>query len=150
VDPDRLVKNVVSRLKDWRNDSSSEDSVQSLGKQRPSSLPLVNQLRRYTGLTAAAVAHSLDVPLVFLSLLERHAGSVPQGWRTELSKRAQQKLGVTSDVVMSALDYTDQLRPAALRDSSPPSVTLSYEEMLAQSGMDEAARQFWRHLAEQP
>lgn len=147
VNPDRLVRNVVGMVEQWKEVNVGADSSHITSSQVPPSLPLVNYLRRSTGMPTAEIAKEMGLTVAFLSLLERHAESLPHVWRTELANRAEQMLGVPREAVISAFDYRLHLRPAALEDSSRQTDAFDYEEVLSQSGMDESAKQVWRDLA---
>jgi transcriptional regulator with XRE-family HTH domain len=147
VDPDRLVRNVVGMVEQWKEVNAGADISHTISSPVPSNLPLVNHLRRSTGMSTTEIAKEMGVTVTFLSLLERHAESLPHAWRAELADRAEQMLGVPREAVISAFDYRSHLRLAALEDSSRQTEAFDYEEVLAQSGMDEPVKQVWRALA---
>ncbi|MDQ5826818.1 MAG: hypothetical protein M3441_21795 [Chloroflexota bacterium] len=148
VDPDRLVRNVTGKLQRWREAAPDATRHGAHGKPAPPPLPLVNQLRRHTGMSAAEIAKEVGVTVSFLSLLERHAENIPYAWRTELAVRSEQGLGVPREVVIGAFDYRPQLRPAAFEESLHTATAFDYEDILTRSGMEEPAKQVWRALAE--
>lgn len=140
LDADRLVDNVKARVSQML--SKSEDEILLL--------PLLNELKRRTRLSASEIALRLGVPLAFLSAMERYANLIPFGWRSELANRAERSLQISGEILLATFEVPTHPPVAALRDPSLQHEKLNYEKILEEAGMDEAMIQFWLSLASEP
>lgn len=140
LNADRLTDNVKARVSAML--SKSEDEV--------SLLPLLNELKRRTRLSASEIALRLGVPLAFLSAIERYANFIPSAWRSELANRAERGLQISGEILLATFEVPTHPPVAALRDPSLQHEKLNYEKILEEAGMDEAMIQFWLSLASEP
>src|ERR1700752_1295533 len=137
VDADQLVKRARSRL----------DTGMDLTKEgRRFSLPLIRQLRRPTNLSSTDIAHRLNVPLAFLSAIERHLDVTPSSWCEELATRIERAFQIPQDLAMAIFESQSRLEVVNLNQSSRDQ-KISPAYILDMSGMDESSKQFWLDLA---
>jgi len=144
INPNILVNTVQAKIQGYLNTQEQLDEEETNGSISHS-LPLLNALRKYTGLPAPTVAKELGVPLAFLSAIDRYPESVPYSWRAEISARAERILRISRNVVMASFENSLHFELAALSDNSTD--TINYEEILEQSGMSDEDKQFWLSLA---
>jgi plasmid maintenance system antidote protein VapI len=111
-----------------------------------SSLPLINQLRRLTNLSPNDIARRLDVPLAFLSAIERHLDVTPSSWREELAARIERAFQISKDLAVALFASQSRLEIANLNQSSSYQKT-ALEDVFDMSEMDERSKQFWLDLA---
>jgi hypothetical protein len=140
VDPDRLVRHVMTDVKPWLE----------VATEAPHSTrrPLIGALQQRTNLPPSAIAKALDVPVTFLSAVSRYPQVVPDRWRRELAGRAEGALQVDRHIVVALLTQPFQYDMAASRDTPYSTQAVeSYEDILERSGMSLEARQYWRALA---
>jgi len=135
LNAERLVNNVKARVSEMLSRSGDKISL----------LPLLNELKRRTRLSASDIARKLGVPLLFLSTVERYADIIPSAWRSELADRAERSLQVSRELVLATLEIP-ALEVAALRDPALRDEKLSYEKILEESGIEESERRFWLSL----
>lgn len=110
------------------------------------SLPLINQLRRLTNLSPNDIALRLDIPLAFLSAIERHLDMTPSSWHEELATRIERSFELSKDVALALFTSQSRLEIANLSQSSSYQKT-NVEDILDTSEMDERSKQFWLDLA---
>jgi DNA-binding transcriptional regulator YiaG len=142
VDPEQLVATVRRRLATVRE----RDTLGTTKEAKAFSLPLINQLRRLTNLSPQNIARRLDVPLAFLSAIERHLDAIPAPWREELAKRIKRTLQIDEDLAFTLLQSNSKLEFANL-NQSPANQRITPEYLLDMSDMDQRSRQFWLDLA---
>lgn len=135
LNAERLLYNVKARVSEMLSRSGDKISL----------LPLLNELKRRTRLSASDIARKLGVPLLFLSTVERYADIIPSAWRSELADRAERSLQVSREVVLATLEVP-ALEVAALKDPVLRHEKLSYEKILDESGIEESERRFWLSL----
>jgi hypothetical protein len=88
----------------------------------------------------------LDVPLAFLSAIERHLDVTPSSWRYELATRIEQAFQISKDLAVALFASQSRLEVANL--TQPPSYQkTTLEDILDMSEMDERSKQFWLDLA---
>jgi hypothetical protein len=140
VDPDRLLNRVSGRLAELMGRTKTKSETKGF------TLPLLNELKRHSGLSAPEIARKLEVPLAFLSAVERNVHVIPFGWRVELATRAERTLQISRDAVVAALGSPLQFELAAFSDRLSDENT-SYEQILEESGMNDSTKQFWLAIA---
>src|ERR1043166_432518 len=101
VDPNRLVRMVMTEIEPLLNDSREVSSGIELGVG--GSLPLIEVLRQRTKLSISAIANALDVSSGFLTEIARHPTVIPEKWREELISRATDSLNIESTLMNKAL-----------------------------------------------
>lgn len=152
IDPDRLVSGVRAKFERLRN-SSDEDVRRTAGAEEDTTdaaapLPLLGELREQTGMRASQIAEEMGVTVPFLSAVARYHKAVPDPWRDELITRAERKLpGVKAVPLRRSLEHPFQSEMAAKRDAPYETDEVDFENLLAQSGLSEEQKQFWRSLA---
>ncbi|ETW99853.1 MAG: hypothetical protein ETSY1_13320 [Candidatus Entotheonella factor] len=140
VDPDRLVSRVMA---DIGRHLRAGDAA-----PRPAARPLLIALRDSTRLPSSAIAEALDVPVPFLSMVSRHPKAVPEKWRQELARRAEQRLEIDPESVLQSFSAAFQFDRAAMRETSYTADAVQhYDDILERSGMTPDMRQFWQNLA---
>jgi hypothetical protein len=142
VDPEQLLVRVRRRLGELT--TQTKTSGEHEAKHFP--LPLLNELKRHSRLSAPEIAQRLEVPLAFLSAVERHGRVIPIGWCVEIAARAERVLKISRDVIVASLKSPSQLEIATFSDRLSGE-NISYEQILEESGMDEPAKHFWRSIA---
>ena len=142
VDPDQLVK----RVRSYVAATIGPTTNRSTKERKRFSLPLINQLRRLTNLSPNDIARRLDIPLAFLSAIERHLDITPSSWREELATRIERAFQISKDVAVTLFASQSQLEIANFNQSSSYQKT-NVEDILDMSEMDERSKQFWLDLA---
>jgi hypothetical protein len=142
VDPEQFVNSVRFRLGEAM--ASADGGVTREAKRFP--LPLLNELKRHSKLSAPEIAQRLEVPLAFLSAVERYGRVIPYGWCVELAARAERVLNISRDVIVTSLKSPSHLEIATFSDRLSYE-NISYEQILEESGMDEPAKHYWRSIA---
>jgi hypothetical protein len=138
VDPNHLVQRVLADVQRFLH------APDALADPRP----LLVTLRQQTQLPPSAIAAAMAVPVPFLSMVSRHPRAVPVSWREELARRAERCFKIDQHVVVTSFAAPFQYDMAAARTTPYPTDTVrGYEDILARSGMDAEARQFWHSLA---
>lgn len=148
VDPDQLVSGVRAKFERLKN-SSQGGTQQAAEEQREAAapLPLLGELREQTGMRASQIAEAMGVTVPFLSAVARYPKAVPGPWRDELVTRAERKLpGVKVGPLRRSLEHPFQADMAANRDTPYAAEEVDYENILAQSGLTDDQKQFWRSL----
>jgi len=143
VDPDQLIERVRSHVAT----AIGPTTVGLTKEAKRFSLPLINQLRRLTNLSPNDIARRLDVPLAFLSAIERHVDVTPSSWREELAKRIERAFQINIDRAVSIFASQSRLEVANLNQPSSYQKT-TLEDILDMSEMDERSKQFWLDLAQ--
>jgi len=139
VDPDEFVNKVRARL----DDRLSLGSGGTTQEARRFTLPLIGQLRKLTQLSPNEMARRLEVPLAFLSAIERHLEVTPSSWRLELARRVELAFQISKDLALAIFETQSRLEVTNLHQSSSDG-QLTHEDILDMSQMDESSRQFWR------
>ena len=103
-------------------------------------------MKKINNLSATEIAQRLDVPLAFLSAVERHLTVIPSSWRDELAARIERTLHISKEVVVAVFETPSRLEVATLNHRSSDQI-LRYEDILEMSDMDESSKQFWLDLA---
>jgi hypothetical protein len=142
VDPDQLVERVRSYVAATIDPTTNRSTKE--GKRF--SLPLINQLRRLTDLSPNDIARRLDIPLAFLSAIERQLDITPFSWRDELATRVERAFQISKEVAVELFASPSRLEIANL-NKSPSSQDTTLEDILDMSEMDEKSKQFWLDLA---
>lgn len=142
VDSDEFVKKVRARL----DDGLSPGSVGTTQEARRFTLPLISRLRKLTQLSPNEIARRLEVPLAFLSAIERHLEVTPSSWRLELARRVERAFQISKDLALAIFESQSRLEVTNLHQSSSDR-QLTHEDILDMSEMDESSRQFWLDLA---
>lgn len=142
VDPDQLVKRVRSYVA-----ATIDPTTNRLTKKdKRFSLPLIIQLRRLTNLSPNDIARRLDIPLAFLSSIERQLDIIPSSWRDELATRIERGFQISKEVAVELFAGQSRLEIANLNKSSMYQNT-TLEDILDTSEIDEKSKQFWLDLA---
>lgn len=145
VDPDHLVRQVMSALQPFRPPSDTAPET-----RLDSPRPLLVALREHTQLAPSAIAEAMEVPVTFLSVLSRYPTAVPEPWQQELANRARRQLDMEPHVVLDAFVASLRYELAASRDVPYASDAVrGYEELLERSGLSAEAKLFWQTLAEE-
>ena len=142
IDPDEFVKRIQSQL----STMMSPPTVGPTKDAKPFALPLISQLRRLTHLSANEIARRLDVPLAFLSEIERHLEVTPSSWRVELARRVERAFQISKDLAFAIFESQSRLEVTNLHQSSSDR-QLTHKDILDMSEMDETSKQFWLDLA---
>jgi hypothetical protein len=145
VEPERFVHRVLTDVKRFLHDASPAVSPASTRH------PLLVTLRQQTRLAPSEIAAAMAVPVPFLSMVSRHPDAVPASWRAELARRAEDRLQIAQQVVMTSFEAPFQYDMAAARTTPyPTDAVRHYADILERSGMHAEARQFWQNLAANP
>jgi hypothetical protein len=143
VDPERLVSRVRADIVRHLHHEDSAPVAPGIPAR-----PLLVALRDSTQLPSSAIAEALEVPVPFLSMVSRHPNAVPEPWRQELARRAEQRLEIGRDAILQSFSSPFQFDRAARRDTPYTADPVQhYEDILERSGMAPEARQFWQTLA---
>lgn len=153
-DPDQSsehVRDVLLRaVKSYQQKTSvSDGEIKDGAAGEGDSLPLLGVWKKYTNLKPRAIAKAIGVTVTFLSDINRHAKTVPRRWLTALATLGKQALGIPEQITLQALGQPFQYERAASRDDAYEKCTVSCEEILDRSGMDEKERQYWRDMLEE-
>lgn len=150
IDPVRVLSNAEAKLEQLRRDHPVKMSIGGKsdvsGEQQSQQSPLA-ELHERTKLPATKIADQMGVTVPFLAAVGRNPKVVPISWRKELDARAARELDVPSGVLTNAFEQPYQMPMAAMRDTQYESEDVTIESILDQSGMDEAAKDYWRTLA---
>lgn len=147
IDPNRLVTRVMADVQRLLRQADAQPSKADHNRM-DAPRPLLVTLRAHSQLPPSAIADAMEVPVAFLSVVSRHPGAVPQGWRQELARRARQALQVDEDIVMTSFDVPFQYDMAASRDVPyATDAVRDYTDLLDRAGMRPEVRRFWQTLA---
>jgi hypothetical protein len=145
VEPNGFVHRVLTDVQRFLHDAAAAASPASTRH------PLLVTLRQQTRLPPSEIAAAMAVPVPFLSMVSRHPDAVPARWREELARRAEDKLQIARQVVLTSFEAPFQYDMAAARTTPYPTDAVRYyTDILERSGMHAEARQFWHNLAAQP
>ena len=109
---------------------------------------LVTLLKNKTGERKLKVlADELVVTLQFLVLVSEHSALLTQGARSEIAKRVKRARGIEIAETMRALQGGPSgVQKAASRRAEHNAPTLTYEDLVQQSGLEEKEKELWLSL----
>lgn len=123
---------------------STEDPISPAAQPLPTSdEPLIDYAVEVTGLRPSQVADSLGVTASFLDDVNTHPESVPPFILDKIIDLAEARLSLDRDHVEQALSVNPRRRMAACRFEPYTPADVTYEQILARSGMSQKQRQEW-------
>lgn len=146
VDPDQLVKSVVSNVRRLIKDTADTGAAGQEAAPAQEALPVLGVWREQTKLKPRAIAEALGVTVTFISDVNRHVKDLPRRWLITLARRARQGLGIPEDVTLSAFNSPFQFARASSRDEAYEEKCPTCEEILRRSGMSAEEQQYWLDL----
>lgn len=145
IDPEQLVSKVMVNVKQFLKNAVDNKIKPANTSSEPQ--PLLGALSKSTKLQPTAIADALDVSVTFLSDISRNSKKIPNSWKIELAKRAEERLKVERHFVRESLEHPFQYDRAASRDEPFSKEDVDYQTLLERSGMNSKKKAFWRKLA---
>ncbi len=113
----------------------------------------VGLLRKLTGADPGNLAAKLGITPDFLVDLSSNARVLPMKARGELAKRAEKACGAEESLVFASFEAPDaraassEFRRAASRAGAYAAKSLTYEELVERSSMDDKHKRYWLKFA---
>lgn len=147
LNPDELIRKVRGKIEPLLPDASNNFDDDNREQTPPSNL--LSLVRQETTDTPSKIAQNLGVTVPFLKSCSDFSDVVPKRCKEELIERAANVYSIDKYRVREVVEHPKHLQKAASRDRPYSNKTLTFEQIVKTSSMDEDSQAFWLALAEE-
>jgi hypothetical protein len=132
-----------------REGSTESTPTRTREVAEPTTPTFVGLLRKLTGADPGILAAEMEITPDFLVEVSSHAHVLPVEAKRELARRAHGARSIGFDRALAALQAPQQIQRAASRKGAYSDARLTYVELVSQSQLSAAQKDYWQNLGKE-